>query len=403
MENKKPQAPMSAQKKPTEQRKTQTSFAKAEPQAKPKVQAPATKAEPQAKPKVQVPAAKAEPQAKPKVQAPATKAEPQVKQKVQAPATKAEPQAKPKVQAPATKAEPQAKPKVQVPAAKAEPQVKPKVQVPAAKAAPQAKQKEQSPAAKAEPQAKQKEQSPATKAEPQAKPKVQAPAAKAKPQVKQREQAPVTKVESKVKPPKQVPAVKAALQEKLLEYKKRLKAPKQKVAPAASAKNTIANIATKRLSIQAWQVALAIVVMFAVVAGAVYLGTILSNNQNGKDPIVDYTGELNDESLANPGGITMPGYPTLIFAANTQEVALELPNPKGNPCYFRYTLTIIETNTQIYQSELLDPGKKFETITLNQSLSKGTYTLRIEIDTFSLADGTTPMNGGVQEVTLIVK
>ena len=380
MENKKPQAPA----------------AKAAPQAKPKVQA-ATKAEPQAKPKVQAPTAKAELQAKPKVQTPATKAEPQAKPKEQTPATKAEPQAKPKVQVPATKAEPQAKPKAQAPATKPEPQAKPKMQAPAAKAELQAKPKVQASATKAEPQVKPKVQVPATKAEPQAKPKVQAPATKAEPQAKPKMQAPVKKVELQVKPVEEP--------KKVLEVseQKEVSVPvAQKTAPVVPVKNTIVTIAAKRFSIQAWQVALAVVVVLALVTGAVYLGTTLSN-QNREDPIVDYTGELNNESLANPGGITMPGYPTLIFAANTQKVALELPNPKGNPCYFRYTLTIVETDTQIYQSQLLKPEEALETITLNQTLSKGTYTLRIEIDTFSLADGTTPMNGGVQEVTLIVK
>ena len=105
----------------------------------------------------------------------------------------------------------------------------------------------------------------------------------------------------------------------------------------------------------------------------------------------------------DPNDITLPGYPVLIFPANRAKVALELPNPEGNPCYFRYTLTIVETEEEIYQSALLEPGKALETITLNRALSAGTYTLRIEIETFSLADGTTPMNGGVQEVKLIVK
>ena len=153
---------------------------------------------------------------------------------------------------------------------------------------------------------------------------------------------------------------------------------------------------------QPWQIAVAVVVVLALVAGAVFLGTMLGN-QSGEDPIVDYTGGLNNGESADPNGITLPGYPTLTFLANHKKVALELPNPTGNPCYFRYTLTIVETGEEIYCSELLEPGKALQTITLNQALAAGTYTLRIEIDTYSLADGTTPMNGGVQEVILIVK
>ena len=99
----------------------------------------------------------------------------------------------------------------------------------------------------------------------------------------------------------------------------------------------------------------------------------------------------------------MPGYPELTFPAGESRIELVLPNPLNNPCYFRYTLTIAETDEVLYESELIEPGKMVKELTLNRALPKGAYTLRITIDTFSLADGTTPMNGGVQEVTVTVK
>ncbi len=166
--------------------------------------------------------------------------------------------------------------------------------------------------------------------------------------------------------------------------------------------STFATMATKSFAVQAWQVALAIIAVLALVTGAIFLGTVLGN-KNTEDPIVDYTGELNNGNATDPSDITLPGYPALTFFANSKKVALELPNPSGNPCYFRYTLTIVETGEEIYQSELLEPGKMLKTITLTRALPAGTYTLRIEIDTFSLTDSTIPMNGGVQEVQLVVR
>lgn len=198
-------------------------------------------------------------------------------------------------------------------------------------------------------------------------------------------------------PPKTSAPAKSAPQPKVAPEHK-----EQAAANAVPAQASFAAIATKSVAVKAWQVALAVVLVLALVTGAVYVGTVIGN-KNEDDPIVDYTGDLNNGDSANPGGITMPGYPAITFLANRQKVALELPNPSGNPCYFRYTLTIVETGEEIYRSELLEPGKALETITLNKSLAAGSYTLRIEIDTFSLADGTTPMNGGVQEVKLIVK
>lgn len=208
---------------------------------------------------------------------------------------------------------------------------------------------------------------------------------------------PGPRVSSIPKPVAPTPAAKSAADSAVKptrDVKEQLKIAEQQAAVGASQKSG--------LVIQPWQLALAVVVMLALITGAVYLGTVLGN-KNASDPIVDYTGGLNNGDFADPSGITLPGYSALTFAANSKKVALELPNPTGNPCYFRYTLTIVETGEEIYQSELLAPGKAIETLTLNQALSAGTYTLRIEIDTFSLTDGTTPMNGGVQEVKLTVK
>ena len=203
--------------------------------------------------------------------------------------------------------------------------------------------------------------------------------------------------------------VQKALPEEKLAVKEQVKVPEQKTesksAPAvvpSSKSSTLVKLATKGFVIQSWQIAVAVVVILVLVVGGVLLGTLLGN-KNMDDPIVDYTGPLTNNNPDDPGNIALPGYPSLVFPANSKKVTLELPNPSGNPCYFRYTLTIAETDEVLYQSEPIQPGKMVKELTLNRALSQGTYTLRITIDTFSLADGTTPMNGGVQEVTVTVK
>ena len=203
--------------------------------------------------------------------------------------------------------------------------------------------------------------------------------------------------------------VQKALPEEKLAVKEQVKVPEQKTesksAPAvvpSSKSSTLVKLATKGFVIQSWQIAVAVVVILVLVVGGVLLGTLLGN-KNMDDPIVDYTGPLTNNNPDDPGNIALPGYPSLVFPANSKKVTLELPNPSGNPCYFQYTLTIAETDEVLYQSEPIEPGKMVKELTLNRALSQGTYTLRITIDTFSLADGTTPMNGGVQEVTVTVK
>ena len=176
-------------------------------------------------------------------------------------------------------------------------------------------------------------------------------------------------------------------------------------AVPADKRSTIAKLATKGFVVKSWQIAVAVAVVVVLVVGGILLGTMLGNKKDiqTEDPIVDYTGPIVDKDPENPSNITLPGYPVLMFPANSQKVTLELPNPNGNPCYFRYTLTIVETGDVLYESGRIDPGKMVKALTLNHALSAGTYTLRITIDTFSLDGGNVPMNGGVQEVKLIVK
>ena len=164
-------------------------------------------------------------------------------------------------------------------------------------------------------------------------------------------------------------------------------------------------LATKGFVIQSWQLALAAAVVLALVTGAVFLGTTLGGDKGPDldDSAIDYDWILSDGNSTTPGGIILPGYPALTFPAGESRIELVLPNPLNNPCYFRYTLTIVETGEVLYQSKLIAPGQAVLAADLSRALPVGTYTLRIMIDTFSLADGTTPMNGGVQEVKLNVK
>ena len=181
--------------------------------------------------------------------------------------------------------------------------------------------------------------------------------------------------------------------------------------PAVAPKDKRANekSASKGFFVKLWHLIVAIVVVVALVAGSIYLGSLLGANkpqdQNQEENSTeDYTTPITDNTPDNPAKITLPGYPPFEIDASSNVLAIELSNPEGNPCYFQYTLTIVETGKEIYRSALIAPGESpTQQIPLDQPLAKGIYTLRIAIDTFSLTDGTTPMNGGVQEVQLTVK
>ncbi len=159
----------------------------------------------------------------------------------------------------------------------------------------------------------------------------------------------------------------------------------------------------KGLVIQPWHLALAAALVVALVVGGIWLGTQLG----GKDSDIDNSAEdfewTPPEGGSNSnGGITLPGYPSLLLPAGERKVGIILPNPSNNPCYFRYRLTLQETGEVLYQSGLIPPGMAVKEIKLSRALPKGEYTLNISIETFSLADRT-PMNGGMQDVPLSVK
>ena len=57
----------------------------------------------------------------------------------------------------------------------------------------------------------------------------------------------------------------------------------------------------------------------------------------------------------------------------------------------------------LYQSRLIAPGKAVLEIKLSRPLEVGDYSLLIGVDSVSLTDGRTPMNGGEQKVLLKVR
>lgn len=104
----------------------------------------------------------------------------------------------------------------------------------------------------------------------------------------------------------------------------------------------------------------------------------------------------------NPNSIMIPGYEALMMNEGNV-LPISLLNPEGNPCYFKYTLFLKDSNEVIYESELVKPGMAIVPVTLNQNLEPGTYTLIIQVSTASLDNPEQEMNGGIVETTLTVK
>lgn len=105
----------------------------------------------------------------------------------------------------------------------------------------------------------------------------------------------------------------------------------------------------------------------------------------------------------DPSKIMMPSYGVVAMKAGTRDVMITLLNPEGNPCYFRYIISLKESGKILYESKWIKPGTAIDRVQINEDLSVGTYPIQIKVDTGTLDDPEVPMNNGVIEATLKVE
>lgn len=105
----------------------------------------------------------------------------------------------------------------------------------------------------------------------------------------------------------------------------------------------------------------------------------------------------------NPGSIAIPGYEMLELKAGTKKQSLCLPNPEQNMCYFQISL-YLEDDTLLWQSDLIEPGKTSNPMTLTNALDKGTYPNAVlRYSCYRMDDDLMPLNGAETKLTLRVK
>ena len=117
---------------------------------------------------------------------------------------------------------------------------------------------------------------------------------------------------------------------------------------------------------------------------------------------VAWDGELPNLTGGEAKGIQLPGYGEITVMQGDTTLKITLVNPEGNPCYFRYRLELPDSGTVLYESDLIEPGRAVKEISLEHLPDVGDYNLDINIDTYSLEDGVTAMNGGVCSTVLHV-
>lgn len=99
--------------------------------------------------------------------------------------------------------------------------------------------------------------------------------------------------------------------------------------------------------------------------------------------------------------ILVPGYSGAEMKAGDTTLKLRIGNPEENTCYLQATLQL-EDGTVLYKSGLLEPGKGFEQIELNQTLEAGTYEALVHYQGYSMQEERSQLNSVDSAFTLTV-
>ena len=106
----------------------------------------------------------------------------------------------------------------------------------------------------------------------------------------------------------------------------------------------------------------------------------------------DYTAELELPEAYDESKILIPGFGNINVEKNYKEKGMQLFNPEKNDVYFKYELTLKETNEIICTTNLIPPGKSVEVFPWD-NIPEGSYNLIVNIRTYSIEDPKTELNG----------
>ncbi len=152
-------------------------------------------------------------------------------------------------------------------------------------------------------------------------------------------------------------------------------------------------------------------IIILLIGAGVTVGIIMFNGNNQTEQqsqgvVFDNNASHYEKDVENKGGsdsgIKVPGYPDITVDAGTTDFPITLLNPKDNPCNFKFTLTLADTNENLCTTNLVKPGDAIKGVTLDKPLEKGEYTLLVNIATYS-TDNNTEMNGAQVKTKLTVK
>lgn len=150
-------------------------------------------------------------------------------------------------------------------------------------------------------------------------------------------------------------------------------------------------------------------ILVAILCIGIGTGILLSHNRfsdtSGHGVTLDTNAvNLPDDTSEQSASkyIRFPGYSDITLKNTDTVIPIMLTNPKVNPCYFSFYVTVDDDENPVLESDWVSPGKAIESVTLKQPLTSGTHMLHVKIDTRDLTEEK-PMNGGNVEIPLHVE
>lgn len=113
----------------------------------------------------------------------------------------------------------------------------------------------------------------------------------------------------------------------------------------------------------------------------------------------DYVSEAKVPEDYDESKILIPGFGNINVEKNYKEKGMQLFNPEKNDVYFKYELTLKETNEIICTTNLIPPGKSVEVFPW-ENIPEGSYTLIANIRTYSIENPETELNGANVEIKM---
>lgn len=155
-----------------------------------------------------------------------------------------------------------------------------------------------------------------------------------------------------------------------------------------------------------WIILAAVLVILAAAAGLFLTFGTRRENPDGKGIVLeegaeDWDGEMKDMSEGQTG-IKIPGYGEITVPTGETTWKITLANPEENTCYFKYTITIDDSENPIYESDLIEPGKAVREFEVTEPLEAGDYEIHLNISTYAMDEELTPLNGAVVKAVLHV-